>query len=41
MGRLQQYLAQIRQSRLLAPNLKEMTLRVHTGNKHPGNLIGR
>jgi hypothetical protein len=37
MGRMQQYVDMVNQSRLLAPNLKEMTLRFFTGNKHKGN----
>ncbi len=41
MGRIQSYLADIAQSRLLAPNLKEMTLRVYTGNQHKGNAVAR
>ncbi len=41
MGRLKQYLDVIQQSRLLAPNLREMTLRMHTGNKNPANAVAR
>jgi hypothetical protein len=41
MGRLKAYLELVRQSRLLAPNLKEMTLRVFTGNAHRGNAVAR
>ena len=41
MGRMKQYLDMISQSRLLCPNLKEMTLRVYTGNAHRGNSIAR
>lgn len=41
MGRMKQYLEMVTQSRLLCPNLKEMTLRVYTGNAHRGNSIAR
>ena len=41
MGRLRGYVELVRQSRLLAPNLKEMTLRVFTGNAHRGNAVAR
>lgn len=41
MGRMNYFLDQIKQSRLLAPNLKEMTLKIYTGNKYPGNRIAR
>lgn len=41
MGRMKQYLELIQQSRLLAPNLKEMTLRVYTGNQNKGNAVAR
>jgi hypothetical protein len=41
MGRMKQYLDLIQQSRLLAPNLKEMTLKLYTGNQHKGNVIAR
>ena len=41
MGRLKSYVELVRQSRLLAPNLKEMTLRVFTGNAHRGNAVAR
>jgi hypothetical protein len=36
-----QYLALVRESRLLAPNLKEMTLRLFTGEGHRGNRVAR
>ena len=41
MGRMRQYLALVRESRLLAPNLKEMTLRLFTGEGHRGNRVAR
>lgn len=41
MGRLQKFLDGVKASRLLAPNLKEMTLKYYTGNKHRGNAIAR
>ncbi len=41
MGRMKQYLDMVRASRLLAPNLKEMTLHMYTGNEHAGNLVAR
>ena len=41
MGRMKQYLEMVTQSRLLCPNLKEMTLRVYTGNTHRGNSVAR
>ena len=41
MGRLRSYVELVRQSRLLAPNLKEMTLRLFTGNSHRGNAVAR
>ena len=41
MGRMQAYVDAVGKSRLLAPNLKEMTLRCYTGNKHRGNAVAR
>lgn len=41
MGRLTGYLDMIKRSRLLAPNLREMTLSLFTGNAHAGNHVGR
>jgi hypothetical protein len=41
MGRLAAYVEMIAQSRLLAPNLKTMTLKLYTGNGHRGNAVAR
>ena len=41
MGRMQLFIEQVEKSRLLCPNLKEMTLRFYTGNKHRGNATAR
>lgn len=41
MGRLKAYLGMIGASRLLAPNLKTMTLTLFTGNAHSGNAVAR
>jgi hypothetical protein len=41
MGRLKAYLGMIGASRLLAPNLKTMTLTLYTGNAHAGNAVAR
>ncbi len=38
---LDTYLQMVRTSRLLAPNLKELTLKVFTGNEHKGNAVAR
>ena len=41
MGRFQHFLGMVDKSKFLAPNLKEMTLRFYTGNKHGGNAVAR
>ena len=41
MGRIEKFLGMIQQSRLLAPNLKTMTLTLYTGNAHRGNAVAR
>lgn len=41
MGRLRGFVELVQQSRLLAPNLKEMTLRLFTGEQHRGNRVAR
>jgi len=41
MGRIAAFEAMVRESRLLAPALKEMTLHVFMGNAHGGNKIAR
>jgi hypothetical protein len=41
MGHLDRFVDLVGKSRLLAPNLKEMTLQVFTGNAHSGNAIAR
>lgn len=41
MGRLEKYLAMVGASKLLAPNIKTMTLKFFTGNRHAGNDIAR
>ena len=41
MGHLKHFLQMVNRSKLLAPNLKEMTLRFYTGNKHGGNAVAR
>jgi hypothetical protein len=41
MGRFEHFLGMVAKSKLQAPNLKEMTLRFYTGNKHGGNAVAR
>lgn len=41
LARLGPFLSLVRQSRLLAPALKEMTLTVYAGNANAGNKIAR
>jgi hypothetical protein len=41
MGRMEVFLDLVRKSRLLAPNLKEMTLAMYTGQAHKGNQVAR
>ena len=41
MGRMRGYVELVRQSRLLAPNLRELTLRLFTGEQHRGNRVAR
>jgi hypothetical protein len=41
MGRMKTYLEMVAKSQLVAPNLKEMTLRFFTGNGHKGNHTAR
>ncbi len=41
MGRFSAYIDAVKKSRLLAPNLREATLQIFTGNAHPGNHVGR
>ena len=41
MGRLAKYEAMVRESRLLAPALKEMTLHVFSGHANGGNKVAR
>ena len=41
MPHISLYLDLVKKSHLLAPNLKEMTLRVFTGMEHKGNLVAR
>ena len=38
---MQKFLEMVRQSKLLAPNLKEMTIKYYTGNQHKGNSVAR
>jgi hypothetical protein len=41
MGRMQVFLDMVGRSRLLAPNLKSMTLKLYTGRRHRGNDLAR
>jgi hypothetical protein len=41
LARLAPYLSLVKQSRLLAPALKEMTLTIYTGNANAGNKVAR
>ena len=41
LNHFQHFLDMVKSSRLLAPNLREMTLRFYTGNKHGGNAVAR
>ena len=41
MGRMQVFLDLVKRSRLLAPNLKELTLTCYTGMSHRGNHVAR
>lgn len=41
MGRMRKYLDMVAASKLLAPNLKSMTLKVFTGHAHKGNDVAR
>jgi hypothetical protein len=41
MGRLDGFTAMVAKSRLLAPNLRSMTLTVWSGNAHGGNAVAR
>lgn len=41
LNHFQHFLEMVQKSRLLAPNLREMTLRFYTGNKHGGNAVAR
>ena len=41
MGRLDCFTAMVAKSRLLAPNLRSMTLTVWSGNAHGGNAVAR
>jgi hypothetical protein len=41
MGRFERYVAQVRQSRLLAPNLREASLVMYTGMSDSGNQVAR
>lgn len=41
MGRLKQYVDMVAKSQVLAPNLKELTLRLYTGRLHTGNDVAR
>ena len=41
MGRMAVFLDLVKRSRLLAPNLKEMTLTLYTGRTHKGNEVAR
>ena len=38
---MQVFLDMVQRSRLLAPNLKELTLSVYTGQAHKGNQVAR
>jgi hypothetical protein len=41
MGHMTKYLEMVKNSQLLAPNLKEMSLKVYTGRENPGNQVAR
>lgn len=41
MKHLDRFASLVQQSRLLAPNLKEMTLHMYTGNTFKGNATAR
>ena len=41
MGRMQVFLDLVKRSRLLAPNLREMTMTMYTGQAHKGNQVAR
>ena len=41
MGRMQVFLDLVKASRLLAPNLREMTMTLYTGQAHKGNQVAR
>ena len=41
MGRMQRYLDMVAASKLLAPNLKTMTLKMFTGRRNAGNDLAR